>query len=105
MRRVCSRRKATRPTVLVLYLSEVPLALPARRSIVSAPRGQSGCLLVRTVRTVVLGARLPRVRSPGCDRLRMTGQPEHGELTHAVLEPADPDRGGGHRETAAFGER
>ncbi|COW11624.1 Uncharacterised protein [Mycobacterium tuberculosis] len=89
----------------MLYLSEVPLARPARRSIVSAPRGQSGCLLVRTVRTVVLGARLPRVRSPGCDRLRMTGQPEHGELTHAVLEPADPDRGGGHRETAAFGER
>ena len=31
--------------------------------------------------------------SLGCDRLRMAGQPERGELAHAVLEPAHRDRG------------
>jgi hypothetical protein len=99
MRPGVERQKVMRPTLLARLLKATPLGRRPRRGSRLARRRRRGRRPARTARTVA------RWWSPGCDRLREAGQPEGGELSHAMLKPAHGDRAGEHPKAAALDER
>src|SRR3984957_13030580 len=88
-----------RPTLLALNPIATPTVHWPRRDSRLARRRRSAHRPARTAQTAAQWC------SPGCDGLRETGQPERGELSHAMLEPEHGHRAGEHPEAAALDER